>query len=773
MLPNKDDPEAMMKKNWWNSLRVKIIGWSFVPTVIILSAVAWFTFYSYQRVIGDLAVKQDQEIVQDKASQAVIAINSRVATVLLPIFLEIDATHTGSLEARAENILSKTKGLEVFDGGVYFLDQDGKVFRTWPEQPELIGQDWSNTPEVRYLKTNNNMSVPTGLRSIGTSGKKAVCTVTSMLSQKAETVGIIYYCYEIFPVSQNPFFQIVNSLNLGPNVYIVDENRQVIYSPDPSEMGKDFKGAYLQQLLQEGSKSGRIRIGTEDRLVSYATAMNYPGFSGWIILKEQSWAEIMQPSLPYRQLLLVLLLLGVAVPVLVTTYGVRHITDPIQKLIHASEQVTAGQFKHRIEVKTGDEIEMLADQFNLMSAELDDSYSLLEKKVDERTHELATLNTIALRVSSSLNLNEIMADALERIMELTGMEHGIAYRIAGGERGAANTGTDAEEAQLRVMAFRGLPPTFSDLGDRLPLRQSAAGVAGHRGEPVIWTLVELPTDSALRERMATLGVEQVIVIPLMAKGRLVGSLNLSTNQSRTYPPEQIALLKTIGQQIGVAVENAHLYEQAEQTAILVERSRLARELHDAVTQTLFSANLIADVLPRIWKRNPEVGMQNLEELRQLTHGALAEMRTLLLEMRPETLQHSDLKALLTQLADAFIGRVRVPVSLDIQGSYEPSHDVKLVFYRVAQEALNNIAKHSGARRVEIHLECQPGQLSLCIKDDGLGFDPGSLPPGHMGIAIMRERASSIGASLQIESQVGQGTTVELDWSPARKEETDE
>ena len=107
--------------------------------------------------------------------------------------------------------------------------------------------------------------------------------------------------------------------------------------------------------------------------------------------------------------------------------------NPIQKLIHASEQVTAGQFKHRIEVKTGDEIETLADQFNLMSAELDESYSSLEKKVADRTRELATLNAIAARVSSSLNLNEIMADALERIMELTGMEHGIAYRIAGGE----------------------------------------------------------------------------------------------------------------------------------------------------------------------------------------------------------------------------------------------------------------------------------------------------------------------------------------------------
>ena len=216
-----------------------------------------------------------------------------------------------------------------------------------------------------------------------------------------------------------------------------------------------------------------------------------------------------------------------------------------------------------------------------------------------------------------------------------------------------------------------------------------------------------------------------------------------------------------------------MYEQAEQAAITAERNRLARELHDAVTQTLFSASLIADVIPRIWKRNPDEGMQNLEELRQLTRGALAEMRTLLLEMRPESLERSDIKSLLTQLADAFIGRVRVPVSLVIQGDCELTHEVKIVFYRIAQEALNNIAKHAGARHVTLHLDCQPGHMNLCIQDDGLGFDVGSVPPDHMGIAIMRERASSIGACLKIDSQVGQGTTVELDWRSVQKEGSDE
>jgi nitrate/nitrite-specific signal transduction histidine kinase len=765
-----------MKKNWWRGLQVKIVAWSFIPTVIILSAVAWFTFYSYQKVLGDLAIRQDWAVVHAEADRAHEPFAALINARLRPILFDVDTDLSLPLEARAQNILERAPGLEVFDGGIYFVDQDGKVFNAHPEQPELIGQDWSDSPQFRFVRDNPPGSAPfSDFRPMGPEGAGVVCVAWPMHDSNGQFRGAGFYCLSIDPSGQSVLYQLFSGLSLGPSVRILDGNQRVLFSADPAEAGRDLSAeASVQQLLQGESMSIRFREGTEDTLISYDPfAIVVDDRNHWVVISEQSWSEVMQPSLPYRQLLIVLLALGVALPTLVTAYGVRHITGPIQKLIQASRQVTAGEFGHRIEVKTGDEIETLADEFNLMSAELADSYASLEEKASRRADETATLNAIAARVSSSLNLGEIMADALERIMELTGMEHGIAYRIEGGGGGSANTGTDMEEAHLRVMAFRGLPPTYSDLGDGLPLRQSAAGVAGRRGEPVVWTLAELPTESALRQRLVTLGVEQVIAIPLMAKGRLVGSLNLSTNQSRTYPPEQMALLKAIGQQIGVAVENARLYEQAGQSATMAERSRLARELHDAVTQTLFSANLIADVIPRLWERDPEEGMRTLEELRQLTRGALAEMRTMLLEMRPESLERSDLKSLLTQLADAFVGRVRVPVDLAVQGDCRLTHEVKVVFYRVAQEALNNIAKHSGARRVAARLECGPNGVSLCIQDDGLGFEPGAVTPDHMGMAIMRERAASIGAALEIETQPGQGTMVKLDWSPARKEGLDE
>jgi nitrate/nitrite-specific signal transduction histidine kinase len=498
----------------------------------------------------------------------------------------------------------------------------------------------------------------------------------------------------------------------------------------------------------------------EDWVISYGTLVRAKNPSAsWILVSEQSWDEIMQPSLPYRRLLYLLLALGVIVPVLVTAYGVRHITEPIRTLIRATEQVTAGQFRHRIEVKTGDEIETLADQFNLMSAKLDDSYSSLEKKVADRTRELAILNSIISVASHSLDIQEILEDALNKTVEQLGFESGVAFKL------------EPHLTTPFLMAQRGFDPTTATNLVNSYVITSKRGAAVYPKKVISFGIEDFQ-DEKLREQLSQFNFQLLVYIPLSTKGRELGFFVLGKHEAGQLSPEELSLLNSIGSQIGVAMENARLYEQAEQAAIAAERHRLARELHDAVTQTLFSANLIADVIPRIWKRNPDEGLQNLEEVRQLTRGALAEMRTMLLEMRPESLERTDIKSLLKQLADAFIGRVRVPLNLEITGDCELTHDVKIVFYRIAQEALNNIAKHSGARQVEVHLECQLGHMKLCIKDDGLGFEPKAIPADHMGIAIMRERASSIGACLKIESQLGQGTAVELDWS-RRKDGNDE
>ncbi|MDD5368789.1 MAG: two-component regulator propeller domain-containing protein [Anaerolineaceae bacterium] len=207
---------------------------------------------------------------------------------------------------------------------------------------------------------------------------------------------------------------------------------------------------------------------------------------------------------------------------------------------------------------------------------------------------------------------------------------------------------------------------------------------------------------------------------------------------------------------------ATLARQTQEAAIAAERNRLARELHDAVTQTLFSASLIADVLPRIWERNPSQGKQRLAELGELNRGALAEMRTLLWELRPAALVDAELDELLRQLVEAFIGRARVPAQLVLEKNGDLSglpSEVKLAIYRITQETLNNVAKHANASHVDVRLRVEPGHIAVEICDDGCGFDLNSAPSDHLGMGIMHERAESVGAELILDSRIGAGTRV--------------
>ena len=218
-------------------------------------------------------------------------------------------------------------------------------------------------------------------------------------------------------------------------------------------------------------------------------------------------------------------------------------------------------------------------------------------------------------------------------------------------------------------------------------------------------------------------------------------------------------------------------KRAEELAVLQERNRLARELHDAVTQTLFSASLIAEALPALWERDPETGQERLAMLRQMCRGALAEMRTLLLELRPSALVDTSLEDLLHQLGEAVTGREGVPVTVEVEGLCELPADLHVALYRIAQEALNNVVKHAKAGQVAVRLCCvsrvpssssreggRPGmQVELVIRDDGRGFELDDVSPDHMGLGIMRERAVSVGAQLTIISQTGRGTQVTVIW----------
>ena len=208
--------------------------------------------------------------------------------------------------------------------------------------------------------------------------------------------------------------------------------------------------------------------------------------------------------------------------------------------------------------------------------------------------------------------------------------------------------------------------------------------------------------------------------------------------------------------------NELLQQKAAQEAVTSERTRLARDLHDAVTQTLFSATLIADVLPDIWNKSIDEGKRRLEELRQLTRGALAEMRTLLVELRPNALVEVPLSILLRQLSEALTGRARIDIQSSSEGDRKLPPDVQVALYRIAQEALNNVVKHSKASQAMVVLRLGE-QVRLSITDNGIGFDPADVTADHLGLKIMCERTEAIGAKFSLYSEPGEGTQITVTW----------
>jgi PAS domain S-box-containing protein len=207
----------------------------------------------------------------------------------------------------------------------------------------------------------------------------------------------------------------------------------------------------------------------------------------------------------------------------------------------------------------------------------------------------------------------------------------------------------------------------------------------------------------------------------------------------------------------------------QQAAVIEERERLARELHDSVTQTLFSASVLAQSAPRLMEKNPAVAKQNMEQQALLIRGALAEMRTLLFELRPSELTEQNISQLFDLLAESTRARTQANVTLNVEMDNLPPENVVLAYYRIAQESLNNIAKHALAGEVVIDLTCNPGSAKLLVKDDGRGFDLQTIPAGHLGVSIMQERAQKIEAIFEIDSEIGRGTKVNVSWPAGENE----
>jgi nitrate/nitrite-specific signal transduction histidine kinase len=1066
------------------SLGTKIIVWFFVPTAIILIAVALVTFFAYQQVTEELVIERDQELTRLAARQ--LSGDLETYTNLLFTVARTSYLEEGEPDAGQDALTSSANRLSAFNEGLFILDNLGVVVAAEPYDPSRIGVDISNTEIYRDLVRRRMFGESGGVFSnlvkLSPIDVNVIIIAVPIISPRDEFKGALIGMIRVGEENSSFFRPYIEALGFAEQStpYLLDQDGHTIYHPDPSIIGdvvQDPDIISAATRTEVSSKRTKDALG-EDIIVSLSHVPGTP----WNLVVEENWNELTQASRGYQSFLILLLMLGVIIPAIVVAFGVQRVMRPIQDLISASKEVAEGRFGQNIEAQTGDEIEELASQFNLMSTQLAQSYANLEQRVEARTKELDALYTIASVLSQTLDLEEILEIALNKTLEVMGIEAGGITLV------------DEKSGELDVATYSGLSEGFISSINKLPTDDRVSSQVVQTGEPLVIT--EFEEDESLSRLLAMEeGIQSAAVIPLVSRAVVLGSMFVTSRSPRAFTEQEIDLLTSIGQQIGgavenarlfaaverqveqfrvisevgeqvtslmnvndllqqmvklikdafdyyqveialldhdelvflageggtwthqfdsfrlkvpgegvsgwvaahnepviirdvredkryvrvsdtqtlselvvpieikenvigvlniesdqvdffdksdltvmqsladqlavaidnarlleseirraeqfrvisevgrqitsildidelldeivrvlqesfgyylitvgliegdelvfkagtnphsdepqftppsvkvgekgitgwvagagepilandvrehpqflflleaqetqselavpmktksgvigvlnvesdqknafdesdlivlqllalqasIAIENARLYEQAGELAAMEERSRLARDLHDSVTQTLFSSSLIAEVLPRLWEKNTAEGERRLLELRQLSRGALAEMRTLLMELRPTAMIDADMEDLLHQLAEVTTTRSGIPVIVEVEGEHTLPDRVKIALYYISQEAMNNVSKHAHATSVHVHFQSDPHGVKLQVADDGSGFDLNEVTPEHLGLGIMGERADAIGAQFSIKSTVGEGTEITVTW----------
>ena len=379
-----------------------------------------------------------------------------------------------------------------------------------------------------------------------------------------------------------------------------------------------------------------------------------------------------------------------------------------------------------------------------------------ERATTERLESLATqLQTLqeVVVLDSDRPLSDLLGRVIEQGSQLLGSD------------GCCVCHLDSESHVLIVSAATGMAP---HAGDVMPLADSQDPISRALADRQPVAVSDNRSDGAAAPFRRTSGpaAGALLAVPLLVRQEPYGVMALSYREPRPFTDVDVRLAASFGGQVALAIENARLRDEAEQNAVAGERSRLARDLHDSVTQSLFAATLKAEAVRRRWRPVSAEARRHVEDMERLTRGALAEMRTLLLEMRPQALAESSLRALLEQLAAATEGRTAIEVELTVTGARQLPPDVTVTLYRIAQEALHNMEHHAGARSAWVMLDLSAPDVRLVVGDDGRGFDVASVPTERLGLRIMRERAEAAGVRLCVRSEDGDGTVVTAEWSDA-------
>jgi signal transduction histidine kinase len=378
---------------------------------------------------------------------------------------------------------------------------------------------------------------------------------------------------------------------------------------------------------------------------------------------------------------------------------------------------------------------------------LQDYIEQLEQRVFDRTRDLAALYEVTKIASESLDLETTLERTLDQVVATVGGSIGAVHLL------------DETGKMLRLVTRRNTPAETVDKVNQLLAQDALTGWVLEHSEPVV--IPNITTDARLPPGMDSAGFRAYAGVPMRIEGRAIGVLCVLSEAEHEYNIEDVALLASIADHTATAVENDRLRQQAERAAILEERERLARDLHDSVSQSLYSLTLFAEAGCELAQVGETAEAEHyLRRVSTVAQVALKEMRLMLHDLHPPLLEQEGLVGALRQRLEAVEGRAHVETRFLADELIDLPAPIQDGLYRIACEALNNALKHAAATLVQVHIRVQGRGVALEIADDGRGFDLDTAgDSGGMGLKSMRERAEKLGGTLRIQSTPGKGTQV--------------
>jgi two-component system nitrate/nitrite sensor histidine kinase NarX len=443
------------------------------------------------------------------------------------------------------------------------------------------------------------------------------------------------------------------------------------------------------------------------------------------------------------------------------------VVRPVEKLSEGMQRMTRGEFDVRLPVETQDEFGALADGFNRMAEHLQDLYHSLEGRVASKTHsleeknrELAMLYDVATLLNTQSSTTESLCRTfLQKLMAMLGAQAGAVRLI------------DPKTRDIHMYVHEGLSDGFARDEQCIDMGHCFCGEAALHEK----SLVELMSPARADGRTYPChqaGYRTVSIIPIRFRTELLGIYNLYFARPRMVSTEERRMLETLGDNLGVAIENQRLISRVREMAASEERTLLAQELHDSIAQSLAFLNIEAQMLEdALREANAGEAREILAQIRLGIKSSYDDVRELLVHFRTR-IKTEDLGLTIKVALERFAAQTGIEASFDETGSAMPiSPERHLQVLHILQEALSNVRKHAGATAVTVTMQRGP-VYRFSVHDNGKGFDLGGITvkgEGHIGLKIMRERAQRIGGEVDIESRPGAGTTVTLQLPVARDE----